>query len=212
MTMLRYGVAAAIAALWMASPVWAAEVQSAFEGSVRILPDLSKSPSAIDAPDVVRPNLKYADLCPHANTKAIRDVTLADALTTYRDYGLSPIKYVVTVNGKQETRYNFHVGPCSGPEGCEVDHICSLEIGCNNNRKNRWVQPYAGVCWTAHVKDVYEDWLHTHFLCGTAKEGNIAAKQASFSANLAQAQREIATDWITGYRSHPELPIPACAK
>ena len=175
----------------------------AFEGLVRVMPDLAKSPSALDAADVVRQNLKYSDLCPHANTTAIRNVPASQADAVYAEYGMVRFK-----------------GACAAPDpvtkknpgGCEVDHICSLELGCNNNIKNTWVQPYAGVCWSAHVKDAYEDWLHTHFLCGTAKEGNIAAKQASFAANLATAQKEIATNWIAGYRSHPTLPLPACAK
>jgi hypothetical protein len=206
---MRYAILALCCSLVSLSA--GAGTSPAFEGAVRVLPDLSKSPSALDPADVARPNLKYSDLCPHANTKSIRDVTTADALAVYHEYGLSPIKYTIVVNGKKETRYNFHVGVCSNTEGCEVDHICSIELGCNNNHKNLWIQPYIGVCWTAHVKDGYEDWLHNHFVCGSKSEGNIADKQAHFAANLAIAQQEIAADWIAGYRSHPELPIPACA-
>ena len=165
----------------------------AFEGTVRVMPDLSKTPSALDPADVVRPNLKYEDLCPHANTTAIRNVPKSEADAVYAEYGMARFK-----------------GACAALDpkthkvaGCEIDHVCSLELGCTNHIKNLQVEPYAGVCWTAHVKDSYENWLHDKFVC---------ADKANFVKNLAIAQKEIASNWIAGYRSHPELPLPACAK
>lgn len=155
----------------------------AFDGAVRILPDLSRSPAALD-PDVVRPGITIADLCPHANTTSIRNVPKSESDAVYAEYG--------------QVRFK---GECAALDsktgkaaGCEIDHICSLELGCNNNIKNLWVQVYAGTPWTAHVKDAYENFLHAQ----------ICAKKMS----IADAQHEISVDWIAGYKSHPELPVP----
>lgn len=156
---------------------------SAFDGAVRILPDLSRSPAALD-PDVVRPGITLADLCPHANTTSIRNVPKSEADSVYAEYGQ------VRFKGRCAA-----LDPKTGKvAGCEVDHICSLELGCNNNIKNLWVQVYAGTPWTAHVKDAYENFLHSQ-IC-------------SKKMRISDAQHEISTDWIAGYKSHPELPIP----
>lgn len=159
------------------------EPSNAFDGNVRILPDLSKSPAALD-PDVVRPGITLADLCPHANTKAIRNVTDAMANAVYAEYGMVRFKGTCAA-----------IDPKTGkPAGCEVDHICSLELGCSNSVKNLWVQVYAGTVWNAHLKDSYENFLH--------------AQICSKKMTIADAQHEISVDWIAGYKSHPELPIP----
>lgn len=165
----------------------ASEPSSAFDGAIRILPDLSKSPAAID-PDVVRPGITLADLCPHANTTAIRSVPKSEADAVYAEYG--------QVRFKGECAA---LDPKTGKaSGCEIDHICSLELGCNNNVKNLWVQVYAGTPWTAHVKDAYENFLH--------------AQVCSKKMTIADAQHEISVDWIAGYKSHPELPLPQIAR
>ena len=43
-------------------------------------------------------------------------------------------------------------GVCSGPQGCEIDHLISLELGGANTEDNLWPQPYDGD-WNAHDKD-----------------------------------------------------------
>ncbi len=157
--------------------------QNAFDGSIRILPDLSKTPAALD-PDVPRPGITVADLCPHANTKAVRDVPPSEADAVYAEYG--------QVRFKGECAA---LDPKTGKSaGCEVDHVCSLQLGCGNSIKNLWVQPYSGTPWNAHLKDVYEGFLHSQICSG--------------KMTIAEAQHEISVDWIAGYKSHPELPIP----
>jgi hypothetical protein len=73
-----------------------------------------------------------------------------------------------------------HTGYCDVQQGCEIDHLVSLELGGSNDQKNLWPQPYQGSAWNAHVKDQLENFLHAQ-VCA----GNIA---------LDQAQREISAD------------------
>jgi hypothetical protein len=74
---------------------------------------------------------------------------------------------------------------CSGPQGCEIDHLISLDHGGANTIDNLWPQPYDGE-WSAHDKDRLEGKLH-HMVC---KEKTITLKEA---------QKEIATDRIAAY-------------
>lgn len=78
-------------------------------------------------------------------------------------------------------------------EGAEVDHLVSLQLGGSNEVENLFPQSYCGT-WNAHVKDRYENYLHEQVCKGKMK--------------LKAAQKEISTDWIKGYLSHPELPVP----
>ena len=72
-----------------------------------------------------------------------------------------------------------HTGYCDTQQGCEVDHLISLELGGSNDQTNLWPQPYQGTPLNAHVKDQLENFLHAQTCAG-----NIA---------LDQAQQEIAT-------------------
>jgi hypothetical protein len=67
---------------------------------------------------------------------------------------------------------------------CEVDHLDSLELGGTNNLKNLWPQRYRGRL-NAHMKDALENRLHW-LVC----HGRL---------DLAEAQREISTDWVKAY-------------
>ena len=69
----------------------------------------------------------------------------------------------------------------------EVDHLVSLSIGGSNSIKNLWPKPLrlnvAGKDIGAVTKDALEDRLHWLVVSG--------------QLDLKEAQREIATDWIT---------------
>jgi hypothetical protein len=108
-------------------------------------------------------------LCHHLYTTCIRNVTKEEKEQAYKNYGLPG---------------GDHTGYCSGSEGCEVDHLISLEIGGANDIKNLWPQPYQGTR-NAHMKDQVEK----HFqklIC----ENKIT---------LEEAQKEISTDWEAAY-------------
>jgi hypothetical protein len=68
----------------------------------------------------------------------------------------------------------------------ELDHLISLELGgCADCVANLWPEPYAGALG-AREKDKVENYLH-QAVC----KGQIT---------LAEAQREIATDWTAVYK------------
>lgn len=117
-------------------------------------------------PGVARPGVTAADLCPVAHTPALRNVSAAEKLQVYAEYGMPT---------------GPHTGFCVGPEGCEIDHLVSLELAGANDVKNLWPQSYAGPL-SAHVKDKLENKLHALVCAGTIP--------------LDQAQHEISTDWV----------------
>lgn len=90
---------------------------------------------------------------------------------------------------KVYARYGMtpHKGTCASKEGCEVDHLIPLTIGGSNDVTNLWPQPYRGK-WSAHVKDRLENKLR-----GWVCHGDL---------DLGEAQRAIATDWISMYKEH----------
>jgi hypothetical protein len=90
-----------------------------------------------------------------------------------------------------------HDGRCSEKDGCEIDHLIPLLLGSTNDISNLWPQRYSGTPWSAHIKDKYENFLHAQICAG--------------KMTLEQAQKEISSDWIAGYKSHPELPLPVAA-
>ena len=81
-----------------------------------------------------------------------------------------------------------HEGACGvTEEGCEVDHLISLELGGSNDIKNLWPEPYGSSKWNAHVKDRLENELHRRVCAGAMA--------------LEDAQAMIAKDWIAAYKA-----------
>ena len=68
-------------------------------------------------------------------------------------------------------------GPC-----CEFDHLISRELGGADDVKNLWPQPWA----EAKKKDQLENWLHVQVCSG--------------KMTLADAQQQIATNWVAAYK------------
>lgn len=75
---------------------------------------------------------------------------------------------------------------CSGPHGCEIDHLIPLTLGGANDIANLWPQPYDGEAWTASDKDRLE--VHLHKLVCDSK------------LDLGTAQTAIRTNWIEAYK------------
>lgn len=130
-------------------------------------------PNPTLTPGLARDDVTVADLCPHANTAKIRDVSEAEKKKIFQEYGLA----------------GNHTGYCQNedPKGCEIDHLISLELGGSNDPRNLWPQPYGGTVWNAHVKDKLEDHLHTLVCHGMP---------------LADAQDKLKKDWIAAYREY----------
>ena len=80
------------------------------------------------------------------------------------------------------------------PRAYEVDYLVTPALGGADDIRNLWPHSYFSV-WNARVKDALEDRLRDMVCDGTL--------------NLADAQREIAADWIAAYRMyfHTDRPL-----
>jgi hypothetical protein len=85
-------------------------------------------------------------------------------------------------------------GITSHPGGAyEVDHLIILELGGSNDIANLWPEaanPRPGF----HKKDLVENYLHEQVCSG--------------ALSLAQAQQQIATNWMTVYQEMPKRNAP----
>jgi hypothetical protein len=74
----------------------------------------------------------------------------------------------------------------------EIDHLIPLGIGGADIRENLWPESRETQPWNANVKDRLESYLHAEICAG--------------HINVAQAQREIAKDWVAAYRKYLGTP------
>jgi hypothetical protein len=74
------------------------------------------------------------------------------------------------------------------PRMYEVDYLITPALGGANDIRNLWPQRYLSTVWNARVKDELEDRLR-ELVCG----GRL---------DLAEAQRDISTDWIAAYKKY----------
>ncbi len=79
-------------------------------------------------------------------------------------------------------------------EAYELDALITPELGGTTERANLWPQRYAAPVWNAYVKDALEQHL-VQMVC-------------TEQIDLAQAQREIATDWVAAYKRHFATDAP----
>lgn len=137
-------------------------------GAAGELPNPQLTPGAVDI------TLTTQRLCdPKFSTKSVRNVPESLKKKVYAEYG-----------------YSNHQSVCAGVEGCEIDHLISLEIGGQNDIHNLWPQPFVGT-WNAHMKDQLENKLH--------------ALVCSNQIPLSEAQQAIATNWIQAYQKYMRM-------
>lgn len=79
------------------------------------------------------------------------------------------------------------------PGEFEVDHLVSLELGGSNSIRNLWPQSFLTHPLNAHVKDVLENKLHDLVCSGRV--------------SIHDAQKDIATDWVSAYEKYVG-PLP----
>jgi hypothetical protein len=108
-------------------------------------------------------------ICTPGYTQCVRKVSTATKNRVYANYDLP----------------GNHHGYCNSNQGCEVDHLVSLELGGSNDIKNLWPEPYQGERFNAHVKDRLENFLHAEVCAGRI--------------SLSRAQKEIAEDWKASF-------------
>jgi hypothetical protein len=80
------------------------------------------------------------------------------------------------------------------PGQYEVDYLITPALGGADDIRNLWPQPYVSTVWNARVKDELEDRLR-ELVCG----GRLG---------LAEAQRDISTDWIAAYKKYFQTNQP----
>ena len=137
----------------------------------------------------------------------VRDHVLPDPSLTpgavYLESTLEKIKrpdYSATVRYVTQSEKNavfaeYGIDPKTVKPGeYEIDHLVPLSWGGSNDIRNLWPQSYKAKPLNAHVKDLAE------------LEGLRMLRGGKIT--LAQAQREIATDWTKFYRDHVG-PLPA---
>ena len=153
------------------------------------LPDSAKTPGVILAlvpdekaanclTDLMGDKIEIDDaitqtmICTRGYSKCIRNVSSAVKRAVYKSYGMPD---------------GPHTGICDTEQGCEIDHLISIELGGANDRKNLWPEPFEELRFNAHVKDKLENFLHAQ-VCNGGK------------MTLKAAQKEISTNWIDAYR------------
>ncbi|HUK34625.1 MAG TPA: hypothetical protein VLV86_11970 [Vicinamibacterales bacterium] len=82
---------------------------------------------------------------------------------------------------------NYGVHDASGRE-YELDYLITPQLGGAVDPQNLWPESYASPTWNALVKDELEDLLRRLVCDG--------------SVSLAQAQRDMATNWISAYKRY----------
>jgi hypothetical protein len=82
------------------------------------------------------------------------------------------------------------------PRAYEVDYLITPALGGADDIHNLWPHSYSATVWNAQVKDALEDRLREMVCNG--------------SLDLAEAQREIAGNWIAAYRKYfqTDRPLP----
>jgi hypothetical protein len=105
-----------------------------------------------------------------------RHVTPAMKDQVYAEYNTAPGKGICAYK-----TYTTKAGK-KAKEGCEIDHLISLELGSSNDITNLWPQPYTQH-QGAHEKDVLQGWLNRQ-VC------------KAHTMTLAEAQQAIKKDWF----------------
>lgn len=129
-----------------------------------ILPDAKLTPGATR-------KVETKEVCTQ-HTGDVRNVPESEKKQVFKEYGLS---------GNDDKW-------CS-EDGCEIDHLISLELGGSNDITNLWPQSYnKNYQWNARVKDGLENHLHKLVCDGTI--------------TMEEAQSAISTDWVAAYKKY----------
>ncbi len=123
-------------------------------------------------------------------------VTMATTAATICTSGYTatvrpPVALTDRIKTEEMAAYGLQGQP---PSGYELDHLISLELGgAPQDVANLWPQPWNGDT-NAHQKDAVETHLKRQVCSG--------------AVSLADAQRMIATDWLTVFRDQHLTPAP----
>jgi len=98
----------------------------------------------------------------------------------------------VTVQQRVLQEYGIDAAPS---RAYELDYLISPQLGGTVDIRNLWPEPESSTVWNVRAKDALEDRLQ-QLVC----DGKI---------NLATAQQDLATDWISAYKRyfHTDRPL-----
>ncbi|WP_252263815.1 hypothetical protein [Paracidobacterium acidisoli] len=142
-----------------------------------------------------------------ATPHAVRDVSLPDQKLTPGNYQSVRLRDVcearpyeqarVTSASLQQQILREYGMPGTAVSQYEIDFLVIPELGGTSDIHNLWPEPYSSTEWNAHVKDALEERLH-QLVCER-------------KLDLATAQHDIATNWISAYKKyfHTNVPVPA---
>jgi len=121
---------------------------------------------------------------------SVRPISVNDlCTTTYSDDADQ-----VPASVRQQAFNEYRVNPQQST-AYALDYLVSPQLGGTADIRNLWPEPEAQTVWNMRAKDALEDHLH-ELVC----EGRI---------DLATAQRDLATNWISAYQKyfHASMPI-----
>jgi hypothetical protein len=122
---------------------------------------------------------------------ATRTVELADICPQSDDDDLDP---AVSPSLKEAVFQEYGVTALP-VDSFQVDYLINPQLGGTDDVRNLWPEPYRSKVWNARAKDALESRLH-----------NMVCSQ---QIDLAQAQHEIATNWIAAYKKYFHTAHPA---
>jgi hypothetical protein len=122
---------------------------------------------------------------------AVRDVALTELCQVADDDDLDP---VVSVPTQKAVFSEYGIAPEQSKVNFQMDYLINPQLGGVDDVRNLWPQPYSSE-WNARAKDELERHLH-QMVC-------------EHKIELADAQREIAENWIDAYKKyfHTSKPI-----
>jgi hypothetical protein len=139
---------------------------------------------------------EYAGLLPNPTLTpgATRPIAIDDICSMDHDAVVIPIP--ATLRQKVFDEYGMTGVPF---EDYEVDYLITPGLGGSDDIRNLWPQPRYNATWNSFVKDRLEDYLH-QMVCQRR-------------LNLATAQKDVATDWISAYKKyfHSSTPLSSDA-
>ena len=142
----------------------------------------------------VGPALDEAELGPIPDKNLTPGATLPVTAAEICRLGDSGETRTIPASVRQRVLQEYQA-PESHAAEYEVDFLITPGLGGADDIRNLWPEPYSSTVWNAHVKDALEDRLHDMVCAG--------------QLDLATAQHDIATDWISAYKKyfHTQNPL-----
>ncbi len=122
----------------------------------------------------------------------VRQVSLTEICESESDEDLDP---AVPASMQKKVFYEYGVSSDRQRKDFQVDYLINPQLGGTNDIHNLWPQPYHSAEWNAEAKDALERHLH-RMVCER-------------KLDLAEAQRDISTNWIAAYQKyfHTAKPV-----